>query len=36
MRGAGVLDLSDVAARKIGFHRAGLGQVSAVVVEGPG
>ena len=31
-----VLDLSDVAARKIGFHRTGLAQVSAVVVEAPG
>ena len=31
-----VLDLSDVAAREIGCHRAGLAYVSAVVVEAPG
>ena len=31
----GVLDLSEVAARAIGFHYAGLTQVSAVVVESP-
>ncbi len=30
-----VLDLSEVAARAIGFHYAGLTQVSAVVVESP-
>jgi len=31
-----VLDLSDIAAREIGFHRVGLAQVSAVVVDSPG
>jgi rare lipoprotein A len=30
-----VLDLSEVAARAIGFHYAGLTQVGAVVVESP-
>jgi hypothetical protein len=35
LSGVAVLDLSEVAARAIGFHYAGLTQVSAVVVESP-
>ena len=31
-----VLDLSDIAAREIGFHRGGLAYVSAMVVDSPG